>query len=252
MTKASFLGHDRPLLTAMVQAATPERAIELIRLCHADGCDAFGVQPCHMEWADRTPDTYRRIYAEAQGKPIYVTNYRTGSNKGLSDEELAEEMLRMVQAGATLCDVMGDYYCPTPGELTDDPAAVEKQKRLVERIHAAGAEVLMSSHVLKYTPAERVVEIALAQQARGADIAKIVTFASSEAEELENLRITALLKQELKIPFLYLSGGECRLHRRLGGILGNCMVLCVQQYDEFATPAQPLLRKMHGILDNFD
>ena len=69
---------------------------------------------------------------------------------------------------------------------------------------------------------------ALAQQARGADIAKIVTFANSEAEEMENLRITTLLKQELKIPFLFLSGGECHRHRRLGGILGNCMVLCVQ------------------------
>lgn len=110
----------------------------------------------------------------------------------------------------------------------------------------------MSSHVLKYTPAERVVEIALAQQARGADIAKIVTFANNEAEEMENLRITTLLKQELKIPFLYLSGGECHLHRRLGGILGNCMVLCVQQYDELATPAQPLLTKMQGILAHWE
>lgn len=250
--KPSFLGHEKPLLTAMIQAATPERAIELMRLSHADGCDAFGVQPCHMAQTDRTPENYRRIYAAAEGKPIYITNYRTGSNAGLSDEELADEMLRMVEAGATLCDVMGDYYCPTPGELTDNPAAIEKQKRLVERIHAAGAEVLMSSHVLKYTPAERVVEIALAQQARGADIAKIVTFANNEAEEMENLRITTLLKQELKIPFLYLSGGECRLHRRMGALLGNCMVLCVQQYDALATPAQPLLTKMQGILDNFD
>lgn len=250
--KASFLGHNKPLLTAMIQAATPERAIQLMQLSNADGCDAFGVQPCHIALEARTFDTYRRIYDTAAGKPIYITNYRAHTNAGRSDEELADEMLLMVKAGATLCDVMGDYYCPTPGELTTDAAAIEKQKRLIERIHAAGAEVLMSSHVLKYTPAERVVEIALAQQERGADIAKIVTFANNEAEELENLRINALLKQELKIPYLYLSGGECRLHRRLGGMLGNCMVLCVQQYDELATPAQPLLTKMHGILENFN
>ena len=93
---------------------------------------------------------------------------------------------------------------------------------------------------------------ALAQQARGADIAKIVTFANNEAEEMENLRITTLLKQELKIPFLYLSGGECRLHRRMGALLGNCMVLCVQQYDALATPAQPLLTKMQGILAHWE
>ena len=81
---------------------------------------------------------------------------------------------------------------------------------------------------------------------------KIVTFANNEAEEMENLRITTLLKQELKIPFLFLSGGECHRHRRLGGILGNCMVLCVQQYDELATPAQPLLTKMQGILAHWE
>ncbi len=250
--KPSFLNHDKPLLTAMIQAATPERAIELMQLSHADGCDAFGVQPCHIPLESRTFDHYRRIYEAAEGKPIYITNYRTRTNAGRPDEELAEEMLLMVKAGATLCDVMGDYYCPTPGELTEDAAAIERQKRLVDRIHAAGAEVLMSSHVLKYTPAERVVEIALAQQERGADIAKIVTFANNEAEEMENLRITTLLRQELKIPFLFLSGGECHLHRRMGALLGNCMVLCVQQYDELATPAQPLLKKMRSILDNFD
>ena len=41
-----------------------------------------------------------------------------------------------------------------------------------------------------------------------------------------------------------LTGGECRISRRLGGTLGNCMSLTVHEYDELATPMQPLLSDM--------
>ena len=109
----------------------------------------------------------------------------------------------------------------------------------------------MSSHTYAFRSAERVLEIALEQQKRGADIVKIVTGADSMEQQLENLRITELLKRELKIPFLFLSVGECRLHRRIGPMLGSCMWLCVQEHDELSTPAQPLLRNVKAIRDNF-
>ena len=100
----------------------------------------------------------------------------------------------------------------------------------------------MSSHVLKYTPAERVLEIALEHQRRGADICKIVTRADNMEQQIENLRIITLLKKELDIPFLFLCGGECRILRRIGAKVGSCMTLCVYEHDTLATPSQPLLR----------
>ena len=109
--------------------------------------------------------------------------------------------------------------------------------------------MLMSSHILKFTPAERVLEIALEHQRRGADICKIVTGAETTAQQIENLRIINLLKENLKIPFLFLSGGECRVLRRIGGALGCCMYLCVHEYDEYATKSQPLLRDVKSIRD---
>lgn len=109
----------------------------------------------------------------------------------------------------------------------------------------------MSSHVLVFTPAERVLEIALAQQERGADIVKIVTGADTMEEQLENLRITNLLKKELKTPFLFLSGGECQLHRRIGPMLGCCMYLCSLDDEEEPKPVQPMLRKIKAIRDNW-
>ena len=107
----------------------------------------------------------------------------------------------------------------------------------------------MSSHVMKFTPAERVLEIAQEQQRRGADICKIVTGASNMAQQIENLRIINLLKENLKIPFLFLCGGECGILRRIGGELGSCMYLCVHEHDALATKAQPLLRDVKILRD---
>ena len=108
----------------------------------------------------------------------------------------------------------------------------------------------MSSHVLKFTPAERVLEIALGHRERGADISKIVTYANNTAEEIENLRIVTLLKEKLDIPFLFLAGGECHILRRIGGELGCCTYLCVHEHDALATKTQPLIKNLKQIRDN--
>ena len=102
---------------------------------------------------------------------------------------------------------------------------------------------------MKFTPADRVLEIALEQQRRGADICKIVTGAESAEQQIENLRIINLLKEKLNIPFLFLSAGESRILRRIGGALGCCMYLCVHEYDKLATRSQPLLCDMKVIRD---
>ena len=247
-----FLNQDRPMLTVMLECATPEIAIGRIRNANALGADAYGLQVESLGKEFQNPETYRRIFGEMQGRPSYVTYYRYHANEGLSDEALAEGLITLAQSGAVLCDVMGDMFCRHPEELTDDPEAIRKQMDLIDRIHAIGAQVLMSSHVLKFTPAERVLEIAREQKRRGADIIKIVVKADNMEQQIENLRITNLLKQELGAPFIFLSGGECKLHRRLGMALGCCMSLCVYEHDAFSTASQPLLSTMKTIRDNID
>ena len=163
------------------------------------------------------------------------------------DEILAAELLEMAERGATLCDVMGDYFDPCVGELTMDEKAVQKQTALIQGLHERGAEVLMSSHVHQFIPAERALEIAMEHQRRGADICKIVVKEETVEQQIENLRILALLKERLDIPVLFLAGGKSYLSRRIGGALGNCMILCVHEYDELATKSQPLLKDMKQI-----
>lgn len=247
MTKPTFLTYEKPLLTCMVQADNPDRIKELIS--RSEGAEAFGMQFCRMKPEYRNAETYRELFALAAPLPTYVTNYRYGYNEGKSDDELAEGILALADCGATLCDVMGDLFDKQDDELARDEGAIEKQMKLIEKLHEKGAEVLMSSHVFQFTPAERVLEIAFEHKRRGADIAKIVTGASSMEDQLENLRIVHLLKKELGIPFLFLANGESRILRRVGGTLGNCTTLCVVEYDELATKTQPLLCEMKQIRD---
>lgn len=250
--KTTFLNHEKALLTVMLQCETPETAIGRIRNANSLGADAYGLQVESLKPEYQNTDTYKRIFAEMQGKPSYVTNYRMANNNGKTDEELAKGLIELADSGATLCDVMGDMFSKHSEELTDNEEAINKQITLINELHSRGAEVLMSSHLYKFAPAKRVLEIAFEQKRRGADIIKIVTGADNMEQQIENLRITDLLKRELGAPFLFLSGGECSIHRRLGIKLGCCMALCVYEHDALSTPAQPLLSTMKKVRDIID
>jgi len=247
--KGTFLNCDKPTITAMVQADNPDRIKELIDKCLPEGAEGFGMQFEQMKPEYRTKEVYKDLFSYTD-KPIYVTNYRLKQNEGKTDDVLAEELLELADCGATLCDILGDLYDYTPGELTVNKNAINKQMTLIDKLHKKGAEVLMSSHILKFIPAERVLEIALEHQKRGADISKIVTCADTKEQQIENIRIINMLKEKLEIPFLFLCNGECHILRRIGGELGCCMYLCVHEYDDFATQTQPLLKNVKAIRDN--
>ncbi|MBQ7799173.1 MAG: type I 3-dehydroquinate dehydratase [Oscillospiraceae bacterium] len=248
----SFLNHERPLLTVMLQCEEPETAIARIRNANCLGADAYGLQIECLKSEYHNPDTYKRLFAEMQNRPCYATYYRGRSNEGKTDEEIAEGLIKIAESGATLVDVMGDMFFLHPEELTNDDDAIKKQMQLIDKLHGLGAEVIMSSHVWKFTSAERVLEMAHEQKRRGADVIKIVAGAETMEQQMENLRITDLLRRELGAPFLFLSGGECSMHRRLGIKLGCCMALCVYEHDALSTPVQPLLSTMKTIRDELD
>ena len=248
----SFLNHNKSLLTVMLQCETPEVAIGRIRNANALGAEAYGLQVESLKLEYHNPEVYKRLFDEMKGRPCYVTSSRIANNVGKTDEQVAAGLLELAESGATLVDVLGDLYCKHPEEMTYDETAVKKQMEFIDLLHSKGAEVLMSSHLHKYVPGERVLEIALEQKRRGADVIKIVTGAQTMEEQIDNLRTTDLLKRELGAPFLFLSSGECSLHRRLGMKLGCCMALCVYEHDALSTAAQPLLQTLKTIRDFID
>ena len=249
--KLAFLTDYRPTVTVMIQSRTAQNAINTIRNAVYEGADAFGLQICQLAQEERK--YLKEIYSSGADRPFYITNYRGGCNKGWSDEECMQGLLDGLKLGGTLGDIMGDTFDRSPNELAKRPAAIDKQRKLIDEIHSMGKSVLMSSHLYRYAEADEVLEIAYEHQRRGADIAKIVTAADNEAEEAENIRITSLLKKELKIPFLFLSGGtHYKIHRLVSPMLGSCMSLCVQQYDELATKVQPPLKFVRYVTDHMD
>lgn len=256
--KPTFLNQNRPLITGMILKDNPDSIRFAVKNSIYDGADCLGIQLERLKKEYKTEEHYKKIFAACSGHPIYITNYRGAENKDFSDDELADELVKALSCGATLGDVPASLYDPESGmgiglELSRKQTAIDKQMNLIDRIHAIGKEVIMSSHVLKFIPAETVLEIAFEQQKRGADIVKIVTAANTDEEQMENLRITTLLKKELKVPFLFLSGGtHSKIHRMIGAQLGCVTYLAVQAHDERAVPTQPTIRAAKAVRDNFD
>lgn len=237
----------------MIQQHTATDCIIMARNSICAGADALGLQTCYLQPEYRTLEQYQNIYAAMGRRPVYVTSYRSRFNETLNDQECMDNLLVALQAGGTLGDVMGDVYDRTPGELTLNSDAIEKQKALIDQIHSMGKEVLMSSHIMEFRPADRIIEIALAHESRGADISKIVSGAANEDEEMENIRITHLLKKELKIPYLFLSAGHHTYrHRILGTAFGNCMCLTVDHHHMYSVKQQPTVAAARSVIDNVE
>lgn len=249
--KPTFLTYQKPLLCCMVQGNTASEDIDIISAALYDGAEAFGIQLECLELNQREPETLKSIFNACDNRPIYVTSYRGSRSEGFADEQCAELLLAAADAGATLCDVVGDFFCKGTNDMTWDPVAVEKQKALIEMLHVKGCEVLMSSHMKERLNPAEVMRYALTQQERGADVVKIVNICDTEERLLEDLQNIVELKNTLKSRFLYLGGGAySKLLRQFGASLGVCMYLCAPFYSPKTTRAQPLLRNMKAIRDN--
>ena len=252
--KPTFLNQNRPLITGMILKDNPDSVRFAVKNCICDGADCLGIQLERLKKEYKSEENYKKMFAACSGHPIYVTNYRGFENDGFSEEEIADELVKALACGATLGDVPASLFDIESGmgfSMKQD--AIDGQMRLIDKIHSMGKEVLVSSHIIKFTPAETVLEIAFEHKRRGADVVKIVTAANTDEEQMENLRITTLLKNELNIPFLFLSGGtHTKIHRMIGPQLGCVSYLAVQEHDARAVPTQPTIKAAKAVRDNFD
>ena len=235
----------------MIPDDTPDKAIATIMNAHYDGADAFGFQRAGWNPEYLNEESFRKVFQACMGKPIYVTSYRNRSNSGKTDDECADVLFAAVRAGASLVDVTADMYDPQPHEMSFNEEAAAKQKALVEKLHAAGAEVLISSHTHTHLDEDTLVAYAKAQRERGADVCKIVNYSFTSEEELENLRAILRIKSEVGGKLLFLANGDyCHTIRQIGPSLGVCMWLCVQKHGADTSKEQPLLRAMKQVRDN--
>ena len=249
--KPTFLKYNKPLLTAMIQYHTSEECILKIKASLADGAEAIGIQLDKLKKEYHTPECFKRIFEACEGKPVYVTSYRNGNDEIETDEMRAEILLMALDCGATLCDVMGDMFDPSPQyELTSDPAAIKKQIELIEKIHQRGGEVLISSHTYKSISTDECIMIAKEHIKRGADIIKIVNHANTADEVPKYIEAIQKITEMTERKLLFLVSGKGEIIRYIGPNFGVCMYLCVQHHGELDTTEQPVLSKLKAIRDN--
>lgn len=242
-----FLKNDRPVIVGMLRSGCVKELQKEIALMINEGVDCFGFQIELVMPKERTAENFKQLFAAMKGRPVYVTNYARCNVVEHTDEELMEELYLAAACGASLIDIRGDMFDRQPGEFTEKEEAVKRQREAIKKIKAMGAQVLMSTHVLRYASGEEVIKIALAQQERGADIVKIVTDANSEKQFLDNFKTSVLLKEEIHTPSLFLCNGSyCKKHRIFAPILGGAMFLAVENNNVGLN--QPTIREAREVL----
>ena len=249
--KHSFLNKPYPVITGIFAGQTPAELIAETRHSEFEGAQGVAIDLFDLKPEFRNHDALKSVI-DAVNLPFMFFFYRNDKWHDSSDEQRQELLLTAADAGAAMIDVMGDLYDPSPMEITHNPVAIDKQKRLIDKIHAKGAGVVISSHMSSLPrTTEQVIEHMLEVESRGPDVVKIVTGVNTEEELAEALRTTMALKRELKVPFIHLCNGKfSRPHRFMGPVLGVSIFFAVPRYEPRYGMHQPTIRAMKAVLDN--
>ncbi len=255
-----------PVLAGVVKESNGAAAKAAIQNCIYRGA---GMIDLHLpELADNSVEALKPIIAFSR-VPILALNYRSydWEDPSLAEEDRIASLLRAVEAGAAGIDLQGysfdlpskHRYCGTaaysftqgdPKEVVTDEAVIQKQRELIDQVHAAGAEVLLSCHPDIPMKAEQVVELALFLEQRDPDIIKIVTKANNEEELAESFRTMVELKKALKTPVTYHAAGSAgALSRVINPALGGHIAFCVDQYRENSVMEQIDLTTAKAVID---
>lgn len=220
--------------TAILLLATPtsvEHAIALARTARDDGADGVALELNKFPVELRTVENFRKIVSSVK-LPFMFNDYRCDVFYGADDEARMDTLLKASEAGAQLIDVMGDLYCASPFEIATDELAVRRQRETIEKVHAFGSKVIMSSHILdrSRTADEAIAQLRM-QEERGADFVKLVTMAYTHTDFLEGIQTLMRLDREMKTPWIYLNGGPyARMQRMMGPHFGCAIEFAVHDY----------------------
>ncbi len=239
-----------PLFTAIFCDGSAAALAQQAKAAWYAGADGVCVELRNLPRDERSPEKLRALI-DASPLPTMCCLYRNDILDGTDDAARTKTLLAALNAGAACIDVMGDLFDPSPREWSRKPAAIAKQKRLIAKIHEAGAQAIISSHPLCYLPPEEVLAQLKDFEKRGADIVKLVQKADTEEEFLGALRATFLCRRELKTPFVHLvSGAFGDLHRLLAPRLGVALTFAtLDKRGAFPMP-QPPLANFKAVFEN--
>ena len=256
-----------PVLAGVVRETTTRGAIGQIKNCLYNGAGMIDLHMSTLE--DSSVDALKKI-VDSTELPILALNYNNTflwESAGLTEEERVDSFLRAVEAGAAGVDIQGytydldskkgfvgeDKYSFTkgnPNEVVTDEKIIAKQRKLIDKVHDMGAEVLLSCHPRIVMDANQVVELALFLEKREPDVIKIVTRAETEEDLIESFKAMIMLKKEVKTPVTYHTmGKQGMLSRLINPVLGGHMAFCVDRFNAGSTMEQVELRSAKEIIE---
>ena len=257
-----------PAVAGCVREKSTNAAIAEIKNCYYDGADMIDLHITCLE--DMSIGNMKKIISSTR-LPVLALNYNQRYDRtkmGMTEEERVESLLCAVEAGAAGIDLQGyTYHAPSessfcgenkysftannPKEVVTDPAIIEKQCALIEKVHSMDAEVLLSCHPGVPMNTEQVVDLVRFLKERNPDIIKIVTKALSPADCDEAIRTMTVLKREFDFPISYHANGKVGMRSRLiNPLLGGQIAFCIDRYNEGSTMEQLDLRTVRTAVDN--
>ena len=248
-----YFNSTKTVIAAIMEGITPNEIISVARTAEFDGADAICLSLRELQPEFRNKDSLASIFT-AVSIPFMVYFYRDNSNTPALDDDARQTVLMdAAKAGASVIDVIGDLYDPNPvTQRATAKRAISRQKKLIDKFHAIGSQVVMSSHSTVFMDAEKTLEQLQDFESRGADIVKIVMPVNTEEEFAESVKTTMLLHRELKKPFIHLAGGKfARIQRFLGMSLGVSTTFAVAQYNPRNPMFQPSVRAMREVRDAY-
>lgn len=241
----------RPFICLVVSEQSGEKAVRVIQE-NEDRVDAFEVNLTMLDVRQ-----LRDVFA-ATKRPCLATNRRPNFMKfygyeGLppvSEQDRAGKLLSALDAGASAIDCELDMfdddrqrmkpsylsreekaYARRPGsepaELSREPRAVAKQKRIARSAKSAGGEVVFSCHTQTVMRSDQGRTILSTMQRRGADFGKVVSLTLRPDDIVPFVETVVLLRRTSKIPFNLMNVGiESVLGRLLSVGLGSSWTYC--------------------------
>ena len=247
---------EAPALAGVVREKTVRAAWAEMKNCHLHGAHMIDLHLSCL--ADQSEEGLRAVLEKAP-LPVLALNYATAYDwlaVPYTEEEREALFLSAVRAGAAGVDIQGytfdllsksafhgenkySFTKDNPKEVVTDPKVIDRQCTLIERVHAMGAEVLLSCHPGVAMNRDQLVELSLFLEKRNPDIIKIVSIANTEDEMLESLYAMRALKREVKTPVSYHASGKFGgLSRVLCPALGGQIAFCVDRFSESSTMEQ--------------
>ena len=271
--RKSFASVPTPMLAGVIKERTPIAAMSRIRTCEYQGATGIDLHLSCLTDEFKTVEHIKTIVDDAR-IPILALNYNLSYDEGFyndSEENRTNLLLKAVEAGAAAVDIQGytfdldsktgfrqEFSNPgysftkgNPKEIVVDSKIIDKQMEFIEKVHFAGAELLLSNHPGIPMNTEQVVDLALFVEKRKPDIIKIVTVADTEEDMVEAFKTMVTLKKEVKTPVSYHCSGKMGgLTRIVNPALGGFMCFCNESFSHNTDNSQPLLVNAKIVLDN--